>query len=286
MVKNLVNRTEFARLCGVSGAAVTKACNGKLAKACVGKQIDLNHPDAAVYLSHKQTDRAAPAAPGLDPLYEKAVELCVASGRWSIKHLAGELHIGPPRAKKMLSTMFAAGISSSKVSASSQAPPPPIQPVAKKPHTRGTAAAKEQMKMGPADELPTDAMLDALPDDIRELVDWPLRKLITRFGHDTRFIDWLKTTKMIEDIHEKRLKNSEKEGELISRDVVKSGIIETINTTHTRMLTDGAKTIGVRAFAMVESGASPLEIEELVADQLGSLIRPAKSKMARVLRNA
>ena len=52
------------------------------------------------------------------------------------------------------------------------------------------------------------------------------------------------------------------------------------------MLTDGAKTISVRAEALVKTGAPTLDIEDMVAEQLGTFIKPTKSKIARVVRNA
>lgn len=66
-MKKLVSRSDFARLCGVSPAAVTKACRGKLAPACKGDRIDVNHPAAKAYLAaHKQKrpskDRVKPKA--------------------------------------------------------------------------------------------------------------------------------------------------------------------------------------------------------------------------------
>lgn len=47
----LVSRADFARLRGVSRAAVTKACQGHLAAACRGDRVDLEHEAAVAYLS-------------------------------------------------------------------------------------------------------------------------------------------------------------------------------------------------------------------------------------------
>lgn len=49
-MRRLYTRADFARLAGVSGAAVTKACKGQLAPASVAKRIDVDHPAAVAYL--------------------------------------------------------------------------------------------------------------------------------------------------------------------------------------------------------------------------------------------
>jgi hypothetical protein len=63
----LVSRAEVARLKGVSKPAVTQACRGLLAPACVRDRIDLDHPAAASYLAAPKGNGAksdgAPTAP-------------------------------------------------------------------------------------------------------------------------------------------------------------------------------------------------------------------------------
>lgn len=51
----LVSRAEFARLCGVSKAAITKACGKLLAGACEADRLDVDHPAAAAYLGSKRS---------------------------------------------------------------------------------------------------------------------------------------------------------------------------------------------------------------------------------------
>lgn len=301
----MVNKAEFSRLAGVTRAAVTKAVAGKLAPAVDGKLIDANHPAAREYIEHIARDRAEPPATGLDPLYEQAVAECQRENRYSNAFLKRQLKVSYNRAAKIMSQIKAAGLIPEKgaketpapernVPASGTAPAPKVDGRSTSKHVRGSALKKQQMKSGPpvlpvptpADDDDTEYdPLEGIPDDIRKLADWSLRDLVNRFGSDVRFGDWLKALKSIEEVHDKRLRNAEREGELVHRNVVKAGIIDTINTYHRRLLTDGAKTIGTRAHALVESGASAQELEELAADQIGSFIRPCKSKMERVMRN-
>jgi len=113
-----------------------------------------------------------------------------------------------------------------------------------------------------------------------------LRELIQRFGTDGAFVDWLKATKAIEDINEKRLKNAVTRGELVNIKLVKLGVIEHFETMFNKLLTDGAKTIARRITSMHGAGRSVEDCEAFAADQVSSFIKPAKAKIARALRNA
>jgi len=125
-----------------------------------------------------------------------------------------------------------------------------------------------------------------IPEDIRDFADMTLRELIQRFGTDVAFLDWLNATKRIEDINEKRLKNAATQGELVSRTLVKTGIIDPIEGAHLKLLTDGAKTIALRVTAMHSAGLQLPDIENFVSDQISSFIRPMKAKIKRSLKNA
>jgi hypothetical protein len=99
-------------------------------------------------------------------------------------------------------------------------------------------------------------------------------------------VDWLTATQKIEGINEKRLKNASTKGELVSRHLVKVGVIDHIESAHIRLLTDGAKTIARRTVAMRDAGSSVEDIETFVREHMTSHIRPAKNKIARTMRNA
>lgn len=58
MPKNLVSKSDFATKCGISRAAVSKACKKLLKAALVGERIDAGHPDAIEYAN--RTDRGKP----------------------------------------------------------------------------------------------------------------------------------------------------------------------------------------------------------------------------------
>ncbi len=126
----------------------------------------------------------------------------------------------------------------------------------------------------------------AIPDDIREFAEFTLREVIDKFGTDVRFVDFLNAVQKIEAINEKRLKNAQTKGELISRVLVQNGVIDVFNSAHLRLLKDGAKSIAAGATSKYASGANLAEVEAFVSDILGSFIRPVKNKISRALKNA
>tara|TARA_R110000744_G_scaffold371350_2_gene482304 strand:- start:2026 stop:2880 length:855 start_codon:yes stop_codon:yes gene_type:complete len=284
MVKKLISRAEFARQAGVSGAAVTKACSSILKDAVVGKRLDAAHPAALQYLAEKELSQTAPAAIGLDPLYEPAVKFCLESGFYSITKIQREFKIGFDRAKSIIGVMNANGLINKKPE-TVVIKPGEIEAAVeklKKPHVRGPAAAKETKKREAFSE---EGILE-IPEDIQAFGHMTLFDLIEKFGTDGRFVDWLSATQKIEAINEKRLKNASTEGELVSRKLVRTGIIEPIDACHIKLLTDGAKTIARRSTAMAAAGRPVEDVEKFVAEQITSFIRPVKSKVARALKNA
>ncbi|MDZ7922690.1 MAG: hypothetical protein U5M23_01235 [Marinagarivorans sp.] len=116
--------------------------------------------------------------------------------------------------------------------------------------------------------------------------DMTLRAVLEIYGTESALKDWLTATKTIEEIEEKRLRNAERRGELVSRDLVKKGIIDVVNETHLKMLTDGSKSIANDLCAMVLAGVEPQKIEVAVSDRLTKFIAPGKARMLRALQNA
>lgn len=296
MVKKTLNKSEFAALAGVSAAAVTKACKAGLQPALSGKRIDIDHPAAVEYLEKQDRAKTPEAAPGIDPMYEEAVRTCQESGRYTISGLQRALRIGFRRASKIFQIMQGAGVVPNKPTAAPPIPiekpedrPTPVLPPRKASGQEAQRTTKKQealAALAPADDLATGDIIHEVPEDIQAFADMTLRELIQRFGTDTAFCDWLKATKDIEHINEKRLKNAATKGELVSRHLIKIGIIDPIDSAHIKLLTDGAKTIARRATAMHGAGRPLEDVEEFVKDQITSFIRPIKAKVARTLKNA
>ena len=279
MAKNLISRVELARRAGVAPSSVTKACAGSLKHCCTGKRVDANHPDVIAYIERRERATREPELQGIDPLYEEAVEILRDHKRPTANALRKPLNIGDKRAKALFQLIDAAGVLNQ--------PAPDPEPVATTPapsKPRGWAARRETKKRDAP--IPQDDQIFAVPEDIQAFADMTLRELVEKFGTDIRFLDWLKATKSIEDINEKRLKNAETKGELVSRKLVKHGILDPIESAHVKLLTDGSKTIARRATAMHGSGRDMEDIEKFVAEQITSFLRPMKAKIARTLKNA
>lgn len=153
--------------------------------------------------------------------------------------------------------------------------------------TTGHAAIRESKKQQrpPEEGFNADEMLQSIPEDIRVLADWTLRDLVQRFGTDMAFLDWLKATKEIENIYEKRVKNARSAGELVDKRLVTLGILDPVNTCHTKLLTDGAKSIATRSKALSDSGADVRDMEKMIADKIQSFIKPMKAAIKRGVQN-
>lgn len=278
MVKKLINKSKFAELAGVTPAAITKAGKHGLAAACVGKKINVNHAAAVAYLAQKEAEANPGLETGIDARYEEAIEFCHREGSYTITGLQRGLSLTHKRARNIVAMMQAAGL----VPAGSNSPPVAVTP---RP-VSGSEARTHTKKSEALENINHGSTVHDVPDDIENFADMTLREIIQRFGSDYAFLDWLKATKAIEDINEKRLKNAQTRGELVSRDLMKRGVIEPIDSAHIKLLTDGSKTIARRTVAMSGAGQPLEEIEKFVADQITSFIRPIKAKVARALREA
>lgn len=279
-VKQLESRAKFARRAGVSAAAVTKACNSILKPAIDGKYIDAAHPVAVAYLKRDTDVTTKMSATGIDQLYDEAVAHCRKIGRFSISAIQREFKVGYQRAKRMVDMMDVAGLKiEAPTPAKVKTAPPPPPPKKKKPH--GGSVAKEAKK-----NADPETMIFQVPEDIQVYADMTLRELVRQFGTDTRFVDWLRAVKSIEDINAKRITNAEKQGELISRKLVQVGVIDVFNAAHLKLLKDGAKSITAGVISKHLSGGGTADIEHYVSDVLGSFIKPIKDKIKRSLKNA
>lgn len=122
-----------------------------------------------------------------------------------------------------------------------------------------------------------------VPENIRRYLKYTVEDVINEFGTETALNDFLLSVKRIEDIHEKRIKNAKTSGELISRHLVKIGMLDPIASSHTKLLLDGSKTIAKRVIAKYDAGSTIQELEKFVSEQIGSFFKPMKQKIKRTL---
>lgn len=288
-MQQLVSKSVFAKQCGVTPAAVTKALRGALQPAIVGNRIDAAHESARNYLAEKTAPRPKEPVPGVDPLFQNAVDFCQSTGKWNASAVMRGLGIGYARAQRIFGLLVAAGHCVADPVAPSgptgQAPEPAaVTETASPPRYRERAkkqTAKEQTESESCSQcghVPLKA-----PDYLAEFLDWTLRDLLDEHGTSARFYDWLKATKELESVEEKRIKNAQSRGRLVSRELVEVGVIDPFNAAHVRLMTDGAKAITAAVLAKSAAGIAAVEIETYVTDVVGSFIRPVKDKVARNL---
>lgn len=120
-------------------------------------------------------------------------------------------------------------------------------------------------------------------DDIREMTSKTLEEIKGLFTSAAEFREWIKSIHELEKIHAQRIKNLVAEGQLVSRRIIKGGILDPIEEVFSKLLTDGSKTMAVKCHAMVKSGRTVAELETEIRETIGTFIRPAKERMQRAL---
>lgn len=245
-----ISRSEFAELAGVSRPAVTKSGDsGKLKPACDGDGVDVDHPAAVAFLK-KHGKRPPP----LKPAKKAAPVAAVAS--------AGAPT--PPAKSKR-------GAAVAPTDSPKRGRGRPRNPPQDRPESAG-------------DHRPREGVSEGSSEDLQDLDD-ALSPLIDRFGTHFQFSTWLSSLKDIELIREKRLKNGETEGSLISRELVKTFVFGAIEAANKRLLGDAAKTIASKVFNSVRAKGTLEEAQRIIRDEIGKQLKPLKTTAARRLRD-
>lgn len=138
------------------------------------------------------------------------------------------------------------------------------------------------VESGKLPEILPDALIKKLiqemPKDVRDLANFSLRDLISRFGTAEHFQAWLKSMREMERIHKDKLANAQTEGVLVNRELVRQGVLEPLDTAHIKLLTDGVKKLVVRLEAMQAAGKDRIEREKWTRATIGKFIAGAKKK--------
>lgn len=240
------------------------------------------HPDVIKFLESRTIH---PRSGEIDLLLEQAVGICRAEGKFSITLLRNRLHIGSHRASNLIKMM---NLSNVQLVPMEKVKPSKKSVALRKLNQRAVAPPPTYQQPPPvviAPPPPAPPPEDDVPEDIRAFADMTLRQIITRYGNDQAFVDWLKATRMIEDIASARMKNAKTAGELASVELIKRGIFDPINTVYQTLLTDGAKTITQTVYTMTKANAEMIECELEVISQMTTLIRSAKAKMKKCLKS-
>lgn len=245
----LVNRSEFAKIAGVSRAAITKALkfNRKLKQATNSDgNIDISHPCATEYLEIKREKNI------LDIVdeYERGVAGVFKEKRLSQKKAPKRIIV---EVEKNEAEEFDVDVADDVFS-----------------------HLKYKSDNGSSD-------LVEIPSNVEAFLDYTLLQIYQKFGNVSKFIDFLKSCQIIAGINEKNLKNAILEGKLVSRESVEKNFFDVVNSAHLKLMTDGAKNIAGTIKSKILSGASDVEVEEKIIDIIGTFIRPIKPKMKKAI---
>jgi len=268
MTQKLLNRAQLAKKCGVSAQALTKIAKTWPEDAFVGKKVDVNHDTVAAYIAkHAQPKTPEPeaVAVGVDPLWEHALAYCYESGHWTVDRVKKHLGVGHARAKRIVDAFKA-----NELLPGMKRHRPPQMP------SQTTQTTQTTQEPDTLDSVEAEA-----PEELRDFLDWTMRDLLLKFGTHTSFSVWLKSLKELEMIEEKRLKNAQTRGELVTKDEV-DRMFDIIDTQHLRLLKDGAKSISSEVLGKHQAGVHAEEIEAHVSKRMGTFITAAKNKLARL----
>jgi hypothetical protein len=154
---------------------------------------------------------------------------------------------------------------------------------------------KPKPKPEPQPPSPPTELVEAEPDpleqykngdaDIRSMANRTLDWITSRFGAAAEFREWIKAVHELEKTHERRIKNMVAEGQLVSRRIIKQGIIDPIEECLNKLLTDGSKTMAIDCHAKTLGGRTVEELETYIRETQGKFIRPAKERMVRTLKS-
>jgi hypothetical protein len=119
--------------------------------------------------------------------------------------------------------------------------------------------------------------------DIRTMSEMTIEEVIATFGSAAEFDRWIKSVMDLEKTHALRIKNLVDEGKLVSRKIIKQGIIDPIDEVFTKILTDGSKSASIMVHTMALSGSTPSEIEDHIRMTFSKIIKPAKDRMGKAI---
>tara|TARA_R100000808_G_C2155423_1_gene167876 strand:- start:21626 stop:22339 length:714 start_codon:yes stop_codon:yes gene_type:complete len=217
---------------------------------------------------------------GLAGVQQSSIQKAINSGKLAEAFDGKKIDLSHPQAKAYLEKHSKPKVDADEISSTVVVNPSGVESSGRKGKLNNLKAAA-----GSNDESEFDIEgMEYVPEQIRKLSDWPLKKLVKRFGNVASFIDWLKATKIIEDIETARLKNGKAAGDLVTRDLIVRGVIDPIETAHIKMITDGAKNIANRVHSMAIAGKEVEECERYARETLQSFIRPMKAKVARTIK--
>lgn len=277
-MKRLVSKIDFAEMVNVSPAAITKACNNKLKPAFDGKRIDINHSCVIEYMKRKESQQSRKSTNNQESEKLKKVNL----------NETIEDNFTIIRGKEKVDKKIKEILSESKINNNDfddseddfQDSEVDEYEFVKVPN-RKRKIANDNLKKNDS-SLYTDTGRE-IPEHIRKYLKYTIEDVINEFGTEVALNDFLLSIKRIEDIETARIKNDKSKGLLVERELIERGILNPMDSSFTRLLTDGSKTITKRLLAKKESGLTLQELEEFTSNQISSFLKSLKQSIKRTL---
>ena len=254
MAKTLISKSELASKAGVSRAAVTYACKGKLAGAVHGSKVDLADPSVQEWIE------------------KKLVKKTVKETETSQKKAAEAAKEAAAKAEQAEEALEAAARETISISAGQEAGGGGIDPE----RVLNVMLAKTRGSQGALPDLP----------DVSVLVNMPLGEIIGRFGTDIGLENYLKARKLIEEIKIKSIDAEAKRGDYIPRDLVEKRIIPLIDVSFTRLVDDMPDSMASTVQTLVKNGSNKIEISEYIRDQVSQILKGVKHSSVQMLASA
>jgi hypothetical protein len=250
--KIIKTKAHVARIAKVTRGAVTRACKGRLGAAVIAGKIDINHQVAIDYITKCQ-DRAS---------FKDARE---------VKNKKDKQHKKNQAKKVAQQAKMIFDIKAEKNKTDKQAVNNVVSQYALDKKAQEVSDEAAQLKQ---DEK----------KDIEAYLGMTLHDIISTFGSDVEFVEWLKSAKLIEDVKEKRIRNQTSLGNFIPREYVKNHIFAMLETTYVRLLTDSPRTIAARVLDAHTAGQTREDIETLIGDLISVQLKGIKLRARRALK--
>ncbi len=125
----------------------------------------------------------------------------------------------------------------------------------------------------------------ATNEELAGFGDMTLRQLLNDYGSDHRFYELLKSTKTLEEINEKRIKNATQEGSLVSRDLVRAVVFSLLDAAFVHLVDDTPRTLAALAHNAFKAGESVEFVEDLNRKGITTQLRNLKSRSTAALEN-
>lgn len=164
-------------------------------------------------------------------------------------------------------------------------PPPVPRPAEPAPTHKFRSTVVESTTVDPLEQQRADNMV-RYEARIGKYLDWTLRDIVTHFGTDSTFKEFLTSTRVIEDIEAKRIKNAASRGDLISRDFVTSHVLTLVEQMTVRLLSDVPRRLTTQLYAQSKAGIECGEAERDAREVISQIIKNVKNEAERNLAHA